>query len=88
MAAKTKSQEDLFLDSLLADYKKPEDFLGENGILKRLTKAVIERALQAEMTAHLGHDKNESVVNAEGNTRNGYSSHPFQGHLSPAEQCQ
>ena len=47
------------LDRLLVDYKytKPEDLIGENGLLKQLTKALFERALQAEMTVHLGHEK-------------------------------
>jgi hypothetical protein len=35
------------IDKLLADYKKPEDIIGENGLLKQLTKAVLERAMQA-----------------------------------------
>lgn len=35
------------IDSLLADYKKPEDLIGENGPLKLLTKKPVERALQA-----------------------------------------
>lgn len=53
--------------------QKPEDLLGENGILKQLTKAIVERALQAELAIHLGHDKHEAVVNDSGNTRNGSS---------------
>ena len=32
------------IDPLLADYQKPEDLIGENGILKQLTKAIVERA--------------------------------------------
>ena len=40
------------IDLLLADYQKPEDLIGENGILKQLTKAIVERALQAELAAH------------------------------------
>jgi putative transposase len=44
------------IDSLLADYKKPEDLIGENGLLKQLTKLLVERALDAEMSEHLGHD--------------------------------
>ena len=35
------------IDSLLADYKKPEDLIGENGLLKQLTKLLVERALDA-----------------------------------------
>ena len=45
------------IDQLLADYKKPEDIIGENGLLKQLTKAILERALQAELTDHLGFEK-------------------------------
>jgi putative transposase len=58
------------IDGLLANYKKPEDLIGENGLLKQLTKALVERALQAEMSEHLGHDKHEPVTNSSGNARN------------------
>jgi putative transposase len=37
------------IDSLLSGYKKPEDLIGEYGLLKQLTKALVERALAAEM---------------------------------------
>lgn len=48
--------EDL-LDQLIKDYKKPEDLIGENGLLKQLTKRLLEKAMQAEITEHLGHEK-------------------------------
>lgn len=67
------------IDQLLSDYKKPEDLIGENGLLKQLTKVLIERALQAEMTEHLGHDKHTSVSNLTGNARNGKSSKTLKG---------
>jgi len=67
------------IDSLLADYKKPEDLIGENGLLKQLTKALVERALQAEMAGHLGHDKHETVTNSTGNARNGKSRKTLKG---------
>ena len=67
------------IDALLGDYQKPEDLIGENGLLKQLTKALVERALQAEMTEHLGHDSNQFVVNETGNTRNGNSSKTLKG---------
>ena len=67
------------IDELLLSYKNPEDLIGENGLLKQLTKAVIERALQAEMGAHLGHSKYEAVSNATGNTRNGSSRKTLKG---------
>ena len=41
------------LDELLVEYKRPEDMIGENGLLKQLTKALVERALQAELAGHL-----------------------------------
>jgi putative transposase len=59
------------LDSLLANYQKPEGLIGENGLLKQLTKLLVERALDAEMTRHLGHGKHETVANLAGNTGNG-----------------
>jgi hypothetical protein len=37
------------LDELLKDYQTPQDLFGDNGILKQLTKGMIERRLQAEM---------------------------------------
>ena len=45
------------IDKLLGDYQKPEDLIGENGLLKQLTRAIVERALQAELTTHLGYEK-------------------------------
>ena len=50
------------IDQLLKDYKSPEDVLGENGILKQLTKAVLERAMAAELTHHLGYDKHSMRI--------------------------
>ena len=59
------------LDQLIADYKKPEDLIGENGILKQLTKALLERAMQAEITDHLGYPRNAPSGKNSGNSRNG-----------------
>ena len=67
------------IDSLLSDYKKPEDLIGENGLLKQLTKALVERALEAEMAEHLGHERNDPVANSSGNTRNGKSRKTLKG---------
>ena len=46
----TKNIPSELLDTLLSGYQKPEDLIGENGLLKQLTKALVERALEAEMT--------------------------------------
>ena len=67
------------IDSLLSGYQKPEDLIGENGLLKQLTKALVERALEAEMTEHLGHAKHNPVMNPSGNTRNGKSQKTLKG---------
>lgn len=45
------------LEELMKDYKKPEDLLGDNGLLKQLTKALLEKALEGEMTHHFGYPK-------------------------------
>lgn len=62
------------LDELLKDYKNPEDIIGENGLLKQLSKAVLERALESEMTYHLGFEKHDKEQKATNNRRNGKSS--------------
>ena len=67
------------IDDLLKKYKSPEEILGENGLLKQLTKAVLQRALQAEMTHHLGHEKHAPVSNKNGNARNGSSRKTMKG---------
>ena len=54
-----KDSTEVLLDELLKDYQTPEQILGENGILKQLTKRLAERALQAEMTHHLGYAKHD-----------------------------
>lgn len=46
------------LDELLKDYQKPSDLLGEDGILKQLTKRAIERIMDAEMDCHLNDEYN------------------------------
>jgi putative transposase len=66
-------------DALLANYQKPEDLIGENGLLKQLTKMLVERALETEMTEHLGHGMSGAVTNSTGNTRNGHSAKTLQG---------
>lgn len=61
------------LASLLAHYKQPEDMIGENGQLKQPTKRLLQKALDAQLTEHLGHDQHETLANASGNNHNGKS---------------
>ena len=79
MSTKKHEVPEELLSGLLANYKKPEDLIGENGLLKQLTKLLVEKALDAELTEHLGHDRHESVANATGNTRNGKSKKTLKG---------
>ncbi len=61
------------LDELLADYETPEDLLGDEGLFKQLKKALLERALGAELTDHLGYEKGDPAGRGTGNSRNGHS---------------
>ena len=65
---------DELLEQLLEDYEKPEDLLGSEGLLASLQKAVMERALEAELTAHLGYDRHAAAGRGSGNSRNGHGS--------------
>ena len=73
------------IDELLKDYQKPEDIIGENGLLKRFVKAVLERALNAELTHHLGYEKHDPAGNNSGNSRNGTSSKTLKGDFGQLE---
>jgi putative transposase len=67
------------LDELIKDYKKPEDLIGETGLLKQLIKALMERALGAELTHHLGYEKHDPAGYNSGNSRNGSSAKTVKG---------
>jgi len=67
------------IDELLTGYQKPEDIIGANGLLKQLTKALLERAMQAEMTEHLGYEKHDPAGNNSGNSRNGGTTKTLKG---------
>src|SRR6202165_658848 len=67
------------LDELIKDYKRPEDLIGETGLLKQLTKALIERAMSAELTHHLCYEKHDPAGYNSGNSRNGTSPKTVKG---------
>ncbi len=67
------------IDQLLANYQKPEDILGENGLLKQFTKAILERAMSAELSTHLGYEKHDPAGKNSGNSRNGKSKKTLTG---------
>lgn len=67
------------IDELLKDYPDSQDILAEDGLLKQLTKAVIERCLETELDTHLGYPKHARQGNATGNRRNGQSQKTLKG---------
>lgn len=62
---------DELIAQLLEGCSSPDDILGEDGLLKQLTKKVAERALDVEMNEHLGYAKNDPSGKNTGNSRNG-----------------
>jgi len=81
------------IDELLKGYRNPEDLMGEGGIFKQLTKALIERCLSAELDTHLSAEKAEAETNsledAEAqrpkNRRNGHSKKTIKGEFGASE---
>jgi putative transposase len=73
------------IDELLKDYKKPEDIIGENGLLKQLTKAVLERAMAVEMSQHVGYEKHAAEGRNGGNSRNGSTKKSLKGDFGEIE---
>ncbi len=70
---------DEVLNELLKDYQKPEDLLGQNGLLKQLQKRLLEKAMGAELTVHLGYGKHDPAGRNTGNSRNGTSPKTLKG---------
>ncbi len=73
------------LQELLKDYKGPEDLTGENGLLKQLTKALVESAMGAELAGHLGYEKSEAGEKPTENRRNGSSLKTVRSDQGPLE---
>jgi putative transposase len=65
---------DEIIEELLQGYSSPADLLGEEGLLKELKRRLLERALGAELSEHLGYEKGDPAGRGSGNSRNGYSS--------------
>ncbi len=73
------------IDELVKDCKTQESLFGEEGVVKQLVKALIERALQGELTAQLGYEKHDSKGRNSGNSRNGCSTKKIKGTFGEAE---
>src|SRR5207247_6484668 len=62
---------DELIDELLAGARTAEEIAGPDGLLRQLTRRLLERALQAEITEHLGYEHSQAPPGGAGNSRNG-----------------
>jgi putative transposase len=77
-----KAISDELIDEMLKRGRSPEDV---NALLKQFTKAVLERALQGEMTEHLGYAKHDAAGDRSGNSRNGVTRKTLKGEFGEVE---
>src|SRR5437763_17009785 len=62
---------DEVIDELLAGARTEEEIVGPGGVLAQLTKRLVERAVSAELSKHLGYEPHREPPGGSGNTRNG-----------------
>src|SRR5271155_4924316 len=65
---------DGLIDELLAGARTEEEIAGPGGLLGQLTKRLLERAMEVELTDHLGYEPHQEPPGGAGNTRNGSTS--------------
>ena len=70
------------IDEFLKQGRTAQDI---NAVLKQLTKAIVERAMQGEMTHHLGYSKHDPAGHNSGNSRNGVTSKTLKGEFGEFE---
>ena len=83
--ARVKSKQDALIDELLKECRDPKQILGKEGLLKQLTKRLVERALQGELTDHLGYEPNAAEGRGFENSRNGYGQKTLQSDTGPIQ---
>src|ERR1044071_9361459 len=64
---------DELIDELLSGARTPEEITGPDGLLQRLTKRLVERAMAAELSEHLGYEHGQAPPGGAGNARNGFT---------------
>src|SRR5437016_12674260 len=62
---------DELVDELLGGAKTEEEIFGQGGLFNQLTKRLVERAMEVELTDHLGYEPHQEPPGGAGNTRNG-----------------
>ena len=77
MARRKEKKEKDIIDQLLdtIDFRglTQDEVVGQEGLIKQLSGKILQRALEAEMSEHLGYEKNSNAGDNSGNSRNGYS---------------
>ena len=77
MARKRERKEKDIIDQMLdsIDFRglTQDEVVGQDGLIKMLTGKILQRALEAEMTEHLGYEKNSNAGDNSGNSRNGHT---------------
>jgi putative transposase len=76
---------DEVIDELLAGARTEEEIVGPGGVLAQVTKRLVERALRAELTEHLGYELHQEPPGGVGNTRNGSTAKTLQTEHGPVE---
>jgi putative transposase len=76
---------DEVIDELLAGARTEEEIVGPGGVLAQLTKRLVERALSAELSEHLGYEPHQEPPGGVGNTRNGSTPKTLQTELGRVE---
>src|SRR5215471_13398453 len=76
---------DEVIDELLAGARTEEEIVGPDGVLAQLTKRLVERALRAELTEHLGYEPHREPPGGVGNTRNGLTGKTLATEHGPVE---
>ena len=86
---KAPNRVDELLDELIGENPQPEDILGESGLLKQLSKRLVERALAGELTHHLQQpsvdESGDESAHSPRNSRNGYSKKTVQSEQGEME---
>ena len=73
------------IDELLAGARSEEEIVGPGGVLAQLTKRLVERAMSAELTDHLGYEPHQEPPGGAGNTRNGSTAKTLATEHGPVE---
>jgi putative transposase len=73
------------VEELMKVAKNPQDLFGPEGVFHRLKAALMERMLEAELTEHLGFEKNAVEGHPKGNARNGYTTKTVKTDTGPVD---